>query len=663
MSCATIDPDAVAPEVVAGIRVLPILHERPELAAVVREVLDSVQPAAVAVELPSGLAEAVRGAVARLPAVSVVIAGDEGDDRPLVWPVTPGDPLVEAARWALDRGRDLRLVDANRPYDGRHWDAVPDPHALWTIGVEGWYDAVRRLAAEAPSSDADRLREHTMAHRIKAAAASCHGPVVAVVGATHAAGLEQALRTPTAEPFDRPHAGSVMVRNLHPESLTALLPEMPVVHAAWELMRDGVVPERVPLGSTVAPRVEVELGALRLVGGAAPETRRSRVEDLARSVASRCHRTLGRRPAIDRERVIHHLWDLATASWAEQAGESAARWQRRVFLDFARRQARLAGNLVPRLFEIVVAARGVADDNLAWEVFDAARTYPWQREEAEIATARIDGDRLDLGTRTIRFRRRFFRTKRRLVSVPVKEHPAPTDPAEWLEGFTGEGLCSYPPEDIVVEGWGDRLKAKAVRELAAEHSHSEPFTTSMLDGIDLRETLLRFNDDRIWVRERGRAPGDASSLVVVFDDDGSNYPYLMSWLGEHEQESDMAFYATDPLRQVVGPGILRATYGGFMLTSPPRRLADPWQDPDYRVARSKAEVLLMAAVDYSVDKVVVHVGPRPPAERLKRWASAKGRVIHHIPLGSLSPRTVRNVRVVHILSGYETREHAGKYIW
>jgi hypothetical protein len=663
MTPAPLDPDAIAPEAIPGIRVLPILHERSDLAAVARGILDAVQPAAVALELPSALSEAVRGSIARLPSISVVIAGAEDDDRPLVWPVTPGDPLVEAGRWALERGRELHLVDANRRYDGRHWDAVPDAHAMWTIGVERWFATVRELAAEAPATDADRLREHTMAHRIKAAASSCHGPVIALVGAVHVDGVVNALRQPTAEPFDRPDVGSVMVRNLHPESLTALLPEMPVVHAAWELVRDGAVPEDISVEATVAPKVEMELGALRLVGGASPETRRRRVDALARSVAARGHRPLGAGWGVDREAVVHSVWDLATASWAEQAGETAARWQRRVFLDFARRQARLSGNLVPRLYELVVAARGVADDNLAWEVFDAARTYPWQREEADIATARIDGDRLDLGTRTIRFRRRFFKTKRRLVSVPVKEHPTPTDPAEWLEGFTGEGLCSYPPEDIVVEQWGDRLKAKAVRELAAEHTRSEPFTTSMLDGIDLRETLSRLTEDRIWVRERGRAPGDASSLVVIFDDDGPDYPYLMSWLGEHEQESDMAFYATDPLRQVVGPGILRATYGGFMLTSPPRRLADPWQDPDYRAARSKAEVLLMAAVDYSVDKVVVHVGPHPPADRVKRWASLKGRVIHHIPLGSLSPRTVRKVRVVHILSGYETREHAGRYIW
>ncbi len=76
--------------------------------------------------------------------------------------------------------------------------------------------------------------------------------------------------------------------------------------------------------------------------------------------------------------------------------------------------------------------------------------------------------------------------------------------------------------------------------------------------------------------------------------------YLTTWLGEHQNESDMAFYSTQPFEHIVGPGIGRAEYGGLMMTLPPHRLFDVWQDPDYDMAETKAERLLMAALDYSM---------------------------------------------------------------
>jgi hypothetical protein len=125
----------------------------------------------------------------------------------------------------------------------------------------------------------------------------------------------------------------------------------------------------------------------------------------------------------------------------------------------------------------------------------------------------------------------------------------------------------------------------------------------------------------------------------------------------------MAFYSTDPTQGIVGPGICRVTYGGLMLSHPPRRMADVWTDPDYRVAESKSEVLLLAAMDYCTGQVVVHVAARPPRSILRQLGSRLGIKILHIPIGTLSPTTIRRVRVMHILSGHEKRKIAKDYIW
>lgn len=655
--------DRIAPLAAPAIRILPVLHDRVDLAGLVAGVLDRLRPAAVAVELPTTIADAVDRAVARLPEISAVISEEPGDD-PLVWFATPGDPTVEALRWAAEHRRPRFFIDPDVRYRGRHHEAFPDPHAMHTLGPAAYLEIVRRLARNGRRGDADLLRERGMAYHLLEAAAQSDGVILAVVGAAHADSLAHELSRPTAPPLARQHRASVIIRNLHPEDLAGVLRDPPLAHAVSELLRR---PERLPdqaFADTLSRRIDLVADGLRIVSGAAADDDRNRDQAVVRWVARRARRcTDDGRVVLDRAALGHALWHIASASWENQTRSTVQPWQRKLFFDFCRRHARVQGMLVPGIFEWVVAGRGVADDNLAWELFSAARAYPWQRESAAIETARIDGDVLDLGTRRVRFRRRFFRIKRRLV--PVRSRPAPRDPAEWIEAFDAAGICSYPPEDLVVEDYGRFLKSKAMSILSAESTRSEPFSTSMLDGIDLRETLMRWHEGRIWVRELGRAPGRAGAVVAIFDDDrdGSGYPYLLSWLGEHDQESDMAFYATDPTRQIVGPGIMRATYGGFMLSYPPGRLFDVWRDRDYADARSKPEVLTMAAVDYSTEKLVVHLAPTPPSERMRSFAAARGKRIVHIPLGSISPITIRKIRVVHILAGRDKRAIAKDYIW
>lgn len=659
--------DRVAPEAAPGIRVLPLVHERVECAALVRAALTAADPAGIAVELPTTLAAAAEAAVRRLPRISVLLAEEPGSEA-LAWVVAPGEPFAEALRWAAERDRPRFCVDPDVPYPERSRGPVPDPYALWTLSPERFLGLLEREAAGTPHGDADRAREAGMAYHAREARLSIgEGTLLVLVGAAHAPGVRDALRGPTAHPLARTRRSSVTVRHLHPDSLTGLLPDPPLAHAVWERLRDGAVPAPAVLADALAHKVSLLRFGLRVITGLSGEeetVRRERLLDFAAREGSRAPAWSSLR-APDRRALAAVVWRVAAGSYAEQTGEKVRPWQRRLFFDLARRYARVQGALVGGLFEWVAAARGAADDNLAWEVFDAARTYPWQGELAEIATARLDGASLDLGTRKVRFRRRFFRVKQRPLRLPVRRRATSEDPERWLEAFDSFGVCSYPPEDLVVEDYGSFLQRKAVSILSAERRRVEPFVSGMRDGLDLRETLRHFADGQVWVQEMGRAPGRAGSVIVIFDRDPQDrrYPHRMTWLGEHEQESDMAFYSTPPGDQIVGPGILRATYGGFLLTRPRGRLGEVWEDPDYRAARDKAEVLLLAGVDYSLDPNVVHVGPEAPAECVHRHAAAQAKRIVHIPLGSLSPAALRRIRVVHLLAGRDKRQIARDYIW
>ena len=130
------------------------------------------------------------------------------------------------------------------------------------------------------------------------------------------------------------------------------------------------------------------------------------------------------------------------------------------------------------------------------------------------------------------------------------------------------------------------------REEDGERTRVEPFQVSLKDGIDVRETLRNWHQQKLYVRDVSPLAGGVGSLVVIFDEDDPRRrrggaplalaeeacPWLVTWLGEHEQESDMALYATPPGEELIGPGISRCEYGGFLLSYPPRRMFDIWSN-------------------------------------------------------------------------------------
>jgi hypothetical protein len=92
-------------------------------------------------------------------------------------------------------------------------------------------------------------------------------------------------------------------------------------------------------------------------------------------------------------------------------------------------------------------------------------------------------------------------------------------------------------------------------------------------------------------------------------------------------------------------------------------MRDVWSDQDYGFARGKAEVLLLAALDYSPEKHVVYAAARPPRSYFRQIAARIGKKIIHIPLGALSPVTLKKLRVFHVLFGHDKRGIAKDYIW
>jgi hypothetical protein len=368
----------------------------------------------------------------------------------------------------------------------------------------------------------------------------------------------------------------------------------------------------------------------------------------------------------DRRTVLVRFLRQGAAYYQENTGDEIKQWQLLTFMKFARNYALVTGRLLPDFFQMMVAARGVGDDNFAYEIWDLGSYYPWEDRSGAFPTVRIDCEEVWIDGKKLYLRRRFPALRKRLVRIPGGRRKKEEHPGEWAEKFDGAHICSYPPEDVVVEEYGAYLKKRAMLMLSEERVRIEPFTTSILDGIDVRETIRNWHEKKLFVRELQKISGGAGSVVVIFDDDtdDSRYPWKMTWLGEHNQESDMAFYATSASRRIVGPGIARAEYGGFLMTYPPGRLVDVWGDPFYGgLARTKSEVLLMAGIEYSMEKHVVYVAKNPPRSWFRSLAGRLGKKLVYIPIGMLSPVTIKKIRVFHVLSGHKVREYAKEYIW
>ncbi|MBU2548268.1 MAG: hypothetical protein KKB20_07665 [Proteobacteria bacterium] len=593
---------------------VPVAHGRLEFAVVARRLFDAVRPQAVAVEFPQTLRPALEKGLDRLPFLSVVLY-EEKDGRTVYLPLEPQDAVVEASRLARRTETPLFFVDRDTEGYPRRRDPLPDPYTVSRLGLAAYAEAYRLRVEGLETGPEDQLREMTMAFHLQDLAER-YERVLFVCGLAHYPGVLDRMNRKLALPLGRTRRKNVTLANLARESSREIMSDLPFLAAAfWR-----------------AGEVEGEENLDRL--------------ELHQDLVTRA-----------RER---HL---------KNSREEVTRAQLSVLNKFARNYAMVQGYLTPDLFQLLIAARGAVDDNFAYEVWDLATDYPWHETDGALPTLSLRGEDLYLDTKKIRFYRRFRQTRRRLVAVPVKKRKREDKPGQWKEGWRGDMICSYPPEDIVIEGYGDYLKKKTVQVLSEENRRTQPFLSSMLDGLDIRETIRNWHEGRIYVTEQQPVRGRVGSVVVIFDPDepgpggGEKYPWCVTWLGEHDQESDMAFYATASGEQVVGPGISRCEYGGFMMTYPPLRLYDIWRDPFFDGTRTKAERLLLAGIDYSEDKLIAYVAAKPPPDRFKSLAHMYGRRVVYLPLGQFSPVSLKKLRVFHVLDGRQVREWAPEYIY
>jgi hypothetical protein len=320
--------------------------------------------------------------------------------------------------------------------------------------------------------------------------------------------------------------------------------------------------------------------------------------------------------------------------------------------------------MTPDLFTLVTGAKQVLGDQFALHVAETAREYPdtgmlpFPTFTMGVYQARMpNGDMVQMVSRLPGHPMSWR-------NCELNPRPAKPQQQEWQMRWDPHRQCSWPPEDVAIEKFRTHVKDQALAMIGADLAKTEKFTTSLKDGLDIRETLRNWHTGDLYVREFPPVRGSLDCVVMLFDSpaDPRDYPWRITWHAEHHDESTLALFATDFRDELVGPGIALATYGGAMFLFPPRYVPDIWSDTQFDFCDTLEERLLAGACFYSHERHVALLSDAPPGAGWRKLAKQYGRKIVHVPLKRFSQQMVQQLRMFHVLNGQEVRSFAAHFI-
>ncbi len=338
-----------------------------------------------------------------------------------------------------------------------------------------------------------------------------------------------------------------------------------------------------------------------------------------------------------------------------------------ILLQYVRNLTLMESRLLPDLYTLVNSAKQFGGDPFAIAVLEAARDYPFKESESETRKISLGIDQGILDTddgSPMQMKNRLLEIQFEWRTLNLKPDPDVQQKENWKHRWDPHGQCSWPPEDEKIENLNTHVRKQTQLLLSHDLARTEKFTSSVKDGIDIRDTLRHWYTGNIYVKEIPPSRGEVEIIVFLFDPepDPIQYNWRQTWYAEHKEESTLCFYATEYMENLIGPGIGQATYGGCMMLFPPRPIIDIWQDPRLRFSETLEEKLLEAAFFHSQQKHVAVVSACSPQMAWRRLARRYGKKIIHLPLKRFSNQTIEKVRRFQVLNGKDIRSYAKRFI-
>lgn len=612
---------------------LPVVHGSGHCALVIRKWLLEHPCDCLAVCLPESFRNDVLEAINSLPTPSIVLqrclpdysqtwdrtedhSSDSSDrESESAWsyvPIDPCQPVIMGLRVALGEHFPVEFIDletnAYQPISA----VMPDPYALKMVSLERFATAVlpsimRPFAEQARQRLAMMgARLHRLERRYKR--------IVVLCSIQEWPWLREAYMEPEGELPEHDSVEPPTIYSVSPKSLTFLFGELPFITGLYE-----------------RARLQLEDDENLSIDG---------VKQLLMSARSSYMQDLGKRA----RRITPLLL--------------------RQCLKYVRNLTLMDRRLTPDLYTIATAAQQILGDQYAIHLIETARNYPFQEElgyqelSLGIDQARLPGDEVASVVSRLPGPPIVWR------SLKLQRKPVRQEMDRWKTQWNPYSQCSWPPEDTLIESFRTRVVDRARAIIGADLARSEKFTTSIKDGIDIRETLRHWYDGDIYVKVMPPSIGTIDCCVMLFEmpPDPREFPWRTTWFAEHKEESTLAFFATDFRDEFVGPGIAMATYGGAMFLYPPVAIPDIWTDPRLDFTDVIEERLVAAACMHARERQVALLSPQTPNAVFRRIAKRFHRKLVHIPLSHFNDALVQQLRMVHVLNGREVRSYAEHFI-
>ncbi|MFV0443059.1 MAG: hypothetical protein ACK5Q5_05780 [Planctomycetaceae bacterium] len=609
---------------------LPVIHGSGDFAVEVRRLMLAEEFDCLAVPLPPSFQPSVEQAIDHLPTVTVVVQEEErrfqtvdwtpdstGDDdpdlRPCSYvPIDPCQPVIAALRIAMQERKPRAFIDLEVERYIPLSAPLPDPYALKQVPVEAFAGAVLPALPRLPEGQ-PRDRVLHMAARLRELERD-YQSILLVCSLTDWPWIREAFVEQTPPSTDDAEVELPQLLRVDPRTLIFLLGELPYITGLYE-----------------RARADLDDDENLSVDG---------VKDMLLAARTRYQSDLGKRARKITPQML------------------------RCYLKYVRNLSLIERRMTPDLYTLIVAAQQVAGDQFAIHVAETAREYPYVESlpygefQMGISQGRMpDGD--------------VVRMKNRLPGSPVSwrtcqlnRRPPKVDQLNWQMQWNPFRQCSWPPEDVAIERFRTHVKDHALKLLGQDLARTEKFTTSLKDGLDIRETLRNWHTGELHVKVLPPTRGSLDCVVMLFDSpaDPRDYPWRITWHAEHDDESTLSFFATHYGQEIVGPGIAMATYGGAMFLFPPRDIPDVWRDPRFDYADTLEERLLAAALHHSTEPHIALLSEAPPGAGWRRLAKRHGKRLVHVPLMHFSQETVQQLRMFHVLNGQQVRSYAEHFI-